>query len=163
MCGPLWIQCPVRRQWRKSKWREWTALMRVLIFIPSSSNLMRLPLSMTHSALPWLKLRGKNMHVHMKAWKYTYFFVPPTTPQDYLLSVFLVRKTSVVCLLVFPSDLFSWREFMPKTLGVDPSPFTVRKPEETGKSVLGWVCGTHNVWKSSSCTFPCHEAIVPTI
>lgn len=29
---------------------------------------------------------------------------------------------------------------MPKTVGVDPSPFTVRKPEETGKSVLGWVC-----------------------
>ncbi|XP_026174953.1 polyphosphoinositide phosphatase [Mastacembelus armatus] len=27
-------------------------------------------------------------------------------------------------------------EFMPKTVGVDPSPFTVRKPEETGKSVL---------------------------
>uniref|UniRef100_A0A671X4W9 FIG4 phosphoinositide 5-phosphatase n=1 Tax=Sparus aurata TaxID=8175 RepID=A0A671X4W9_SPAAU len=30
----------------------------------------------------------------------------------------------------------SAREFMPKTVGVDPSPFTVRKPEETGKSVL---------------------------
>uniref|UniRef100_A0A3B3SS35 FIG4 phosphoinositide 5-phosphatase n=1 Tax=Paramormyrops kingsleyae TaxID=1676925 RepID=A0A3B3SS35_9TELE len=28
----------------------------------------------------------------------------------------------------------SAREFMPKTVGVDPSPFTVRKPEETGKS-----------------------------
>uniref|UniRef100_A0A8C2ZII7 FIG4 phosphoinositide 5-phosphatase n=1 Tax=Cyclopterus lumpus TaxID=8103 RepID=A0A8C2ZII7_CYCLU len=31
----------------------------------------------------------------------------------------------------------STREFMPKTVGVDPSPFTVRKPEETAKSVLG--------------------------
>ncbi|XP_056150292.1 polyphosphoinositide phosphatase isoform X1 [Lampris incognitus] len=31
----------------------------------------------------------------------------------------------------------SAREFMPKTVGLDPSPFTVRKPEETGKSVLG--------------------------
>ncbi|TNM94699.1 hypothetical protein fugu_017458 [Takifugu bimaculatus] len=31
----------------------------------------------------------------------------------------------------------SAREFMPKTVGVDPSPFTVRKPEETGKYVLG--------------------------
>ncbi|XP_061126047.1 polyphosphoinositide phosphatase isoform X3 [Syngnathus typhle] len=31
----------------------------------------------------------------------------------------------------------SAREFMPKTVGVDPSPFTVRKPEETAKSVLG--------------------------
>uniref|UniRef100_A0A3B5QTZ8 FIG4 phosphoinositide 5-phosphatase n=1 Tax=Xiphophorus maculatus TaxID=8083 RepID=A0A3B5QTZ8_XIPMA len=31
----------------------------------------------------------------------------------------------------------SAREFMPKAVGVDPSPFTVRKPEETGKSVLG--------------------------
>ncbi|MEQ2236499.1 phosphatidylinositol-3,5-bisphosphate 5-phosphatase, partial [Ilyodon furcidens] len=31
----------------------------------------------------------------------------------------------------------SAREFMPKSVGVDPSPFTVRKPEETGKSVLG--------------------------
>uniref|UniRef100_A0A8D0ASJ9 FIG4 phosphoinositide 5-phosphatase n=1 Tax=Sander lucioperca TaxID=283035 RepID=A0A8D0ASJ9_SANLU len=31
----------------------------------------------------------------------------------------------------------SAREFMPKTVGVDPSPFTVRKPDETGKSVLG--------------------------
>ncbi|XP_072317809.1 polyphosphoinositide phosphatase-like [Eucyclogobius newberryi] len=30
----------------------------------------------------------------------------------------------------------SAREFMPKTLGLDPSPFTVRKPEETGKSVM---------------------------
>lgn len=30
----------------------------------------------------------------------------------------------------------SAREFIPKTVGVDPSPFTVRKPEETGKSVL---------------------------
>uniref|UniRef100_A0AAY5KIY4 SAC domain-containing protein n=1 Tax=Esox lucius TaxID=8010 RepID=A0AAY5KIY4_ESOLU len=28
------------------------------------------------------------------------------------------------------------REFMPKTVGVDPSPFTVRKPEETGKSAV---------------------------
>ncbi|XP_036438187.1 polyphosphoinositide phosphatase isoform X2 [Colossoma macropomum] len=31
----------------------------------------------------------------------------------------------------------SAREFMPKSVGLDPSPFTVRKPEETGKSVLG--------------------------
>uniref|UniRef100_A0A3B5LDE0 FIG4 phosphoinositide 5-phosphatase n=1 Tax=Xiphophorus couchianus TaxID=32473 RepID=A0A3B5LDE0_9TELE len=31
----------------------------------------------------------------------------------------------------------SARDFMPKSVGVDPSPFTVRKPEETGKSVLG--------------------------
>ncbi|XP_077409573.1 polyphosphoinositide phosphatase isoform X2 [Vanacampus margaritifer] len=31
----------------------------------------------------------------------------------------------------------SAREFMPKAAGVDPSPFTVRKPEETAKSVLG--------------------------
>uniref|UniRef100_A0AAY5L9U8 SAC domain-containing protein n=1 Tax=Esox lucius TaxID=8010 RepID=A0AAY5L9U8_ESOLU len=30
----------------------------------------------------------------------------------------------------------SAREFMPKTVGVDPSPFTVRKPEETGKSAV---------------------------
>uniref|UniRef100_A0A8C8M0F0 SAC domain-containing protein n=1 Tax=Oncorhynchus tshawytscha TaxID=74940 RepID=A0A8C8M0F0_ONCTS len=28
------------------------------------------------------------------------------------------------------------RELMPKTVGVDPSPFTVRKPEETGKSAV---------------------------
>uniref|UniRef100_I3LN04 FIG4 phosphoinositide 5-phosphatase n=1 Tax=Sus scrofa TaxID=9823 RepID=I3LN04_PIG len=28
-------------------------------------------------------------------------------------------------------------DFMPKTVGIDPSPFTVRKPDETGKSVLG--------------------------
>ncbi|XP_064145723.1 polyphosphoinositide phosphatase isoform X1 [Loxodonta africana] len=28
-------------------------------------------------------------------------------------------------------------DFMPKTIGIDPSPFTVRKPDETGKSVLG--------------------------
>lgn len=31
----------------------------------------------------------------------------------------------------------SARDFMPKTIGIDPSPFTVRKPDETGKSVLG--------------------------
>ncbi|XP_066532749.1 polyphosphoinositide phosphatase [Hoplias malabaricus] len=31
----------------------------------------------------------------------------------------------------------SAREFMPKSVGLDHSPFTVRKPEETGKSVLG--------------------------
>ncbi|PKU46035.1 polyphosphoinositide phosphatase [Limosa lapponica baueri] len=31
----------------------------------------------------------------------------------------------------------STRDFMPKNVGIDPSPFTVRKPEETGKSVLG--------------------------
>lgn len=31
----------------------------------------------------------------------------------------------------------SSREFMPKTVGLDPSPFTVRKPEESAKSVLG--------------------------
>ncbi|KAM4903602.1 polyphosphoinositide phosphatase isoform 3-T3 [Sylvia borin] len=29
------------------------------------------------------------------------------------------------------------RDFMPKNVGIDPSPFTVRKPDETGKSVLG--------------------------
>ena len=33
------------------------------------------------------------------------------------------------------SPFFS--DFMPKTVGIDPSPFTVRKPDETGKSVLG--------------------------
>lgn len=33
---------------------------------------------------------------------------------------------------------FCFREFMPKSVGLDHSPFTVRKPEETGKSVLGW-------------------------
>ncbi|XP_063299595.1 polyphosphoinositide phosphatase [Pelobates fuscus] len=31
----------------------------------------------------------------------------------------------------------SARDFMPKNVGSDPSPFTVRKPDETGKSVLG--------------------------
>lgn len=31
----------------------------------------------------------------------------------------------------------SSREFMPKTVGLDPSPFTVRKPDESAKSVLG--------------------------
>nr|XP_008119240.1 PREDICTED: polyphosphoinositide phosphatase isoform X2 [Anolis carolinensis] len=31
----------------------------------------------------------------------------------------------------------STRDFMPKNIGIDPSPFTVRKPDETGKSVLG--------------------------
>uniref|UniRef100_A0A672TGW9 FIG4 phosphoinositide 5-phosphatase n=1 Tax=Strigops habroptila TaxID=2489341 RepID=A0A672TGW9_STRHB len=30
----------------------------------------------------------------------------------------------------------STRDFMPKNVGIDPSPFTVRKPDETGKSVL---------------------------
>uniref|UniRef100_A0A8B9DFM4 FIG4 phosphoinositide 5-phosphatase n=1 Tax=Anser cygnoides TaxID=8845 RepID=A0A8B9DFM4_ANSCY len=30
----------------------------------------------------------------------------------------------------------STRDFMPKNMGIDPSPFTVRKPDETGKSVL---------------------------
>lgn len=34
-------------------------------------------------------------------------------------------------------SLVCLREFMPKSVGLDPSPFTVRKPEETGKSVLG--------------------------
>lgn len=42
-------------------------------------------------------------------------------------------------LMAFPI-WFHYREFMPKTVGVDPSPFTVRKPEETGKYVLAWVC-----------------------
>ena len=36
---------------------------------------------------------------------------------------------------MFFSSFFS--DFMPKTVGIDPSPFTVRKPDETGKSVLG--------------------------
>ncbi|KAM5256122.1 polyphosphoinositide phosphatase [Ctenodactylus gundi] len=31
----------------------------------------------------------------------------------------------------------SARDFMPKTVGIDPSPFTVRKPDETGKLALG--------------------------
>ncbi|XP_056336621.1 polyphosphoinositide phosphatase [Danio aesculapii] len=31
----------------------------------------------------------------------------------------------------------SARDFMPKTVGLDPSPFTVRKPDESAKSVLG--------------------------
>ncbi|XP_078256020.1 polyphosphoinositide phosphatase isoform X2 [Rhinoraja longicauda] len=30
----------------------------------------------------------------------------------------------------------SAKDFMPKNVGIDPSPFTIRKPEETGKSVL---------------------------
>lgn len=53
-----------------------------------------------------------------------------------LFSSLLVLMLMVVLVIFF---FFQWREFMPKTLGVDPSPFTVRKPEETGKSVLGWV------------------------
>lgn len=31
----------------------------------------------------------------------------------------------------------STRDFMPKSIGLDPSPFTVRKPDESAKSVLG--------------------------
>ncbi|OCT80385.1 polyphosphoinositide phosphatase isoform X1 [Xenopus laevis] len=31
----------------------------------------------------------------------------------------------------------SARDFMPKSVAIDPSPFTVRKPDETGKSVSG--------------------------
>lgn len=38
-------------------------------------------------------------------------------------------------LTVFP--FYFARDFMPKNVGIDPSPFTVRKPDETGKSVLG--------------------------
>lgn len=69
----------------------------------------------------------------------------------FLLIGFLFWMWRCLSLLLFSScadvngcacDLFyffQWREFMPKTVGVDPSPFTVRKPEETGKSVLGWV------------------------
>uniref|UniRef100_A0A3Q2NN34 FIG4 phosphoinositide 5-phosphatase n=1 Tax=Fundulus heteroclitus TaxID=8078 RepID=A0A3Q2NN34_FUNHE len=54
---------------------------------------------------------------------YTEFFKPyELTSFD---ETFCISKTN------------SARELMPKTLGVDPSPFTVRKPEETGKSVLG--------------------------
>lgn len=30
----------------------------------------------------------------------------------------------------------SAKDFMPKNVGIDPSPFTIRKPEETGKSML---------------------------
>ncbi|XP_034017719.1 polyphosphoinositide phosphatase [Thalassophryne amazonica] len=53
---------------------------------------------------------------------YTEFFKPyEITSFD---GTFCIAKTN------------STREFMPKTVGVDPSPFTVRKPEETGKSVL---------------------------
>lgn len=54
---------------------------------------------------------------------YTEFFRP------YELSYF----DDTFCLAMTNSA----REFMPKTVGIDPSPFTVRKPEETGKSVLG--------------------------
>uniref|UniRef100_W5NKP3 FIG4 phosphoinositide 5-phosphatase n=1 Tax=Lepisosteus oculatus TaxID=7918 RepID=W5NKP3_LEPOC len=54
---------------------------------------------------------------------YTEFFKP------YELSCF----DDTFCLAMTNSA----REFMPKTVGIDPSPFTVRKPEETGKSVLG--------------------------
>lgn len=43
-------------------------------------------------------------------------------------------STQTVIYMVF--YLFS-SDFMPKTVGIDPSPFTVRKPDETGKSVLG--------------------------
>lgn len=54
---------------------------------------------------------------------YTEFFRPYEL--TYFDETFCIAMTS------------SAKEFMPKTVGVDPSPFTVRKPEETGKSVLG--------------------------
>lgn len=42
----------------------------------------------------------------------------------------------VIYRVFYPFSSFS-SDFMPKTVGIDPSPFTVRKPDETGKSVLG--------------------------
>ncbi|XP_072911994.1 polyphosphoinositide phosphatase [Hemitrygon akajei] len=53
---------------------------------------------------------------------YTEFFMP------YELSCF----DDIFCLKMTNSA----KDFMPKNVGIDPSPFTVRKPEETGKSML---------------------------
>lgn len=49
-----------------------------------------------------------------------------------------------------PTCLVCLREFMPKTVGLDPSPFTVRKPEETGKSVLGYDYTSPKTWKAAA-------------
>ena len=57
-----------------------------------------------------------------------------------MLEVVLPENLKILCV-----ELCSWavspfyfaRDFMPKNVGIDPSPFTVRKPDETGKSVLG--------------------------
>ncbi|XP_073193106.1 polyphosphoinositide phosphatase isoform X9 [Lepidochelys kempii] len=48
-----------------------------------------------------------------------------------LYSLGLIDKPN----LQFDTDAV--RDFMPKNVGIDPSPFTVRKPDETGKSVVG--------------------------
>ncbi|XP_067883373.1 polyphosphoinositide phosphatase isoform X2 [Heterodontus francisci] len=53
---------------------------------------------------------------------YTEFFRP------YELSCF----DDTFCLTMTNSA----KDFMPKNVGIDPSPFTIRKPEETGKSML---------------------------
>ncbi|XP_066557315.1 polyphosphoinositide phosphatase isoform X2 [Amia ocellicauda] len=69
------------------------------------------------------KVTGKRLNKYDESIDiYTEFFRP------YELSCF----DETFCLAMTNSA----REFMPKTVGIDPSPFTVRKPEETGKSVL---------------------------
>ncbi|GAB1295054.1 Polyphosphoinositide phosphatase [Apodemus speciosus] len=59
----------------------------------------------------------------------------PLTPQKELYTYWWTPE--VVKHLPLPYDEVISRDFMPKTVGIDPSPFTVRKPDETGKSVLG--------------------------
>lgn len=58
-----------------------------------------------------------------------------------MLEVVLPENLKILSCTLF-MNTFSFlsyfgRDFMPKNVGIDPSPFTVRKPDETGKSVLG--------------------------
>lgn len=57
-----------------------------------------------------------------------------------MLEVVLPENLKILCVELFSRTVFPFyfaRDFMPKNVGIDPSPFTVRKPDETGKSVLG--------------------------
>lgn len=65
---------------------------------------------------------------------YNYFFL------NSKVEVVLPENVKILGVELSSLTVFSFyfaRDFMPKNVGIDPSPFTVRKPDETGKSVLG--------------------------
>lgn len=135
LCCFFCLQCPATTPWRRSKWSGSTVLTRASTRTPSSSGPTRLPSSTRPSASGWRARQSERTGVY--CWFLSLVFL---TMWFHLCSVLDLKMPLTASLVNHcDCDLLQWREFMPKTVGVDPSPFTVRKPEETGKSVLGWV------------------------
>lgn len=105
----------------------------VLLHSKRSYTLWWTPEVLQYLPLPYDEVFSTENKKHMVVKKYHAYDEEIDTYTEFWRPCELSSLDDTFCLAMTNSA----RDFMPKLVGTDPSPFTVRKPEETMKSVLG--------------------------